>query len=233
MNAVARILAAAPHVLLDFDGPVCTVFGGQTSDHAVADLLRLVLGQRADELPPTVLHSADPFEVLRFGGLLGPNGLDTVEARLTVAERRAVSTAPATPGAVDTIIELHRVSRSITVVSNNSAAAVADYLHQHDLMRFIDGIAARTSSDPDLLKPSPHLLHQAIRDRATSPEFCVLIGDSVTDVDAAQSAGALSIGYANKPGKYDRLAGAGATAIVTDMTEIARAARALPQRVQQ
>lgn len=227
MNAVARILTAAPHVLLDFDGPVCAVFGGQTSDHAVADLLRLVLGQRAGELPPTVLHTADPFEVLRFGGLLGPNGLDTVEARLTVAERRAESTAPATPGAVDTIIELHRVSRSITVVSNNSAAAVADYMHQHDLMRFIDGIAARTSSNPDLLKPNPHLLHQAIRDRATNPASCVLIGDSVTDVDAAQSAGVRSIGYANRPGKADRLSGAGANVVVTEMVAIANGARML------
>jgi beta-phosphoglucomutase-like phosphatase (HAD superfamily) len=60
---------------------------------------------------------------------------------------------------------------------------------------------ARTSPDPYLLKPSPHLIEQAVTANNSDPAACTLMGDSVTDIDAAREAGTHSIGYANKPGK--------------------------------
>ncbi|WP_234318318.1 HAD family hydrolase [Streptomyces sp. NRRL S-244] len=41
----------------------------------------------------------------------------------------------------------------------------------------------------------------ALNTQGVSPEKVVLIGDSVTDVQAALAAGAMSIGYANKPAR--------------------------------
>ena len=42
----------------------------------------------------------------------------------------------------------------------------------------IGTVIARTSPDPDLLKPCPHLLHQAITASDADPAECALVGDS-------------------------------------------------------
>lgn len=230
MSRLAEVLAAAPHAFVDFDGPICAVFGGKTTDRVVANLLRHVLGDRADELPPAIASSPDPFDVLRFAANLGPHKAADVERRLARLEINAVTHVRPTDGAAEAMTELHRAGRTMTIVSNNSAAAVAAFLADHDLLALVAGISARTSDNPEKLKPHPHLLNEAIRARHAPPAACVLIGDSVTDVQAAQAAGTLSIGYANKPGKLDRLIRAGADAIVTTMAEIADAARSLPMR---
>lgn len=47
----------------------------------------------------------------------------------------------------------------------------------------------------------------------------------VTDVEAARAADVPVVGYANKPGKADRLQDAGADAIATDMRQVADAIR--------
>jgi HAD superfamily hydrolase (TIGR01509 family) len=59
----------------------------------------------------------------------------------------------------------------------------------------------RTSHDAAPLKPSPHLITQAVDALDAEPGECTLVGDSVTDVQGARLAGVQSIGYANKPGK--------------------------------
>jgi phosphoglycolate phosphatase len=79
----------------------------------------------------------------------------------------------------------------------------------------IDYVAARTSHDPNLLKPSPYLLNQAIVALGVVPTDCVLVGDSVTDMQAAQLAGVLRVGYANKLGKSADLSRAGAQDVIT------------------
>src|SRR5580692_3891445 len=62
-----------------------------------------------------------------------------------------------------------------------------------------------------LLKPSPHLIQVAINELDASPVECLLVGDSATDIQAAQLAAVDVIGYANRPGEHDTFA----TAVVT------------------
>ena len=52
---------------------------------------------------------------------------------------------------------------------------------------------------------------------------CVFVGDAVRDVQAADAAGMVAIGYANKPGKAERMVNAGAAAIVTSISDLAAA----------
>ncbi len=52
---------------------------------------------------------------------------------------------------------------------------------------------------------------------------CTLIGDSLTDVQAAHAAGTTVIAYANKPHKADLFAEAQADTITEDMHAIADA----------
>jgi phosphoglycolate phosphatase-like HAD superfamily hydrolase len=51
-----------------------------------------------------------------------------------------------------------------------------------------------------------------------------MVGDQITDIDAARQAGTHSIGYANKPGKAETLA----NAIITSLGPLALALRARP-----
>ena len=67
-----------------------------------------------------------------------------------------------------------KAGRIIAVVSNNSDQAVRTYLALHGLDDRVDLVVARTSSDPALLKPSPHLIDQAISELEAPPAECVL-----------------------------------------------------------
>lgn len=224
MSDLAHLLARCRHVLLDFDGPVCSVFGG-TSDRAVADQLR------ADfpELPADVANSSDPFDVLRHAATLGPAVLARIAVEFERLEVQAAATATPTPGAAETIAALRRTGHTITIVSNNSAAAVAAYLDHQGLAELVDGISARTDPAPDLLKPSPHLLLQAMRTLGADAAHCVLIGDSATDIKAAHAVEIAVIGYANKTGKRDLFRTLNPDAVIDSMSTIADAVHdALP-----
>jgi phosphoglycolate phosphatase len=111
--------------------------------------------------------------------------------------------------------------RPVAIVSNNSAAAVETYLSDHDIN--VEHVAGRTSADPALLKPSPHLITRTIRTLDAQPADCALVGDSLTDIAAARLAGVASVGYANKPGKRHTLSDAGADVVIDDMRALAQA----------
>lgn len=55
------------------------------------------------------------------------------------------------------------------------------------------------------------------------PADAIFIGDAVRDVEAAHAAGVLAVGYANKPGKMEALAAAGAVSVVTTMKALTQA----------
>ena len=91
-----------------------------------------------------------------------------------------------------------------------------------------DLVSARIRPDPALLKPSPHLIEQAMTGLGAPPAECVLVGDTTTDMQATRLAGIDSIGYANKPGKHDSLAAAGATAVISSLADLVLPLRARP-----
>ncbi|GGU29140.1 HAD family hydrolase [Lentzea flava] len=217
-EVLQRILANADAVLLDFDGPICDVFAGFPA-HLVADQLRRVLAEGGyDELPAQIEKTEDPFDVLYYAATLGDDEAEYVEASQRAHEVEAVASSEPTPGAHDFIRAWHASGRVLAVVSNNSAAAVEAYLHLHELTACVDYVSARADSDSSRLKPSPFLLQQASEHLKITAARGVLIGDSLTDIQAAHAAGARVIGYANRPGKVDLFASEMPQAIVTDLT---------------
>ena len=108
---------------------------------------------------------------------------------MTDQELAAVATAAPTPYVHDVVTACQNSGRSVSIVSNNSARAVHAYLARHGLDDRISLVVARTSHDPALLKPSPHLITQAVEALDAEPGECTLVGDSVTDVQAARLAG--------------------------------------------
>jgi phosphoglycolate phosphatase len=218
VNTAADILAHARALLLDFDGPICSVFAGIPA-HVVADQLRGILADGGHtHLPEAVATSYDPFDVFRYAATLGDDEARYVEAAFTAHEVEAIPTAAPTEGAHDLIRAWHETGRSLAVVSNNSATAIETYLDLYNLRRFVDFVSARTTADASRLKPSPHFLHQAVAALDVSPGECAFVGDSLSDIEAAHAANALSVGYANKSNKWEIFATAGADALTEVLT---------------
>lgn len=216
MTPLGALLTERRHILLDFDGPVCAVFSG-LSDHVAADRLRAIVGA---DVPAEVSHARDPFTVVRYAATLDPATAARVEHEFQLQELEAVRTAQPTPGAAEAIHALRRSGHSVIIVSNNSTRAVRTYLDSHGLSHSVEGVSARTNADVAHLKPEPFLLHQAMKQHHASPDQCVMIGDSATDIEAANTAGVASIAYANKPSKRDRFTPLRPAAIIDHMREI-------------
>ncbi|MEU6409653.1 HAD hydrolase-like protein [Microbispora sp. NPDC046933] len=104
--------------------------------------------------------------------------------------------------------------------SNNSVAAVSAFLSAHGLLPVVSYISARADADPTLMKPHPHLVRRALVELAAVAERTVLVGDSLSDIEAAKAAAVLSVGYANKPGKAERFPAVGADVVVTRMSDL-------------
>lgn len=226
-EALDDILARTRCLLLDFDGPVCDIFAGLPATTVAERLRKLITGQGI-QIPGEILRSADPIEVFTYSATVSADLAARVEAEMADQELAAVATARPAPYVHDVVTSCRDSRRTVAVVSNNSDRAVRHYLALHGLDDRIELVTARASHDPALLKPSPHLIQQAITGLGATLAECVLIGDSTTDTQAARLAGIDSIGYANKPGKHASLAAAGSAAVVSSLADLVLPLRARP-----
>jgi hypothetical protein len=99
-------------------------------------------------------YRPDPIEIIAYSATVSPELAERVEA----ADLEVAATAEPTPYVHEVIAACHESGRTIAVVSNNNTRAVTAYIERHGLSDGIARITARTSSDPALLKPSPHLI---------------------------------------------------------------------------
>ena len=218
------IVSRTRHLLLDFDGPICSIYAGLPAA-TVADRLRKLFGDHT-QLPDDIAHTPDPLEVFAYAATVSEDLAARVETEMTDQELAAVATAAPTPYVHEVVTACQNSGRSVAVVSNNSSRAVHSYLARYGLDDRISLVVARANHDPALLKPSPHLITQAVHALNAGARECALVGDSVTDVEGARLAGVQSIGYANKPGKHERLTAAGAGAIINSLADLALTLRA-------
>ncbi len=122
--------------------------------------------------------------------------------------------------------------RLLGVVSNNSLAGVQAYLNRAAMDRMFACVIGRYDGmDPRLMKPADHLVTMAMSRMGAPASRTILVGDSVSDIEAARAADIRSIGYANKPGKRSALAHAGADAVIESMDELAAVLIVTPCRV--
>jgi phosphoglycolate phosphatase len=220
--ALSAVIARTRYLLLDFDGPICSIFAGLPAPTVAEKLRKLFPG----ELPDEIADTPDPIEVFCYSATVSDEMAARVEAEMSDLEVAAVATADPTPYIHEVIASARESGRTIAVVSNNSTRAVTDYLDHHGLIGGIALVVARTSHDPALLKPSPYLIDKAVRGLNADPAASTLVGDSLTDIEAAHSAGIASIGYANQPGKRENMTQAQAEAVITSMADLALSLRA-------
>jgi phosphoglycolate phosphatase len=206
--ALGAIIARTRYLLLDFDGPICSIYAGLPAS-TVAEKLRQLF-------PGEIANTLDPIEVFAYSATVSDEMAARVEAEMADLEVAAVTTAEPTPYVHEVIASARESGRIIGVVSNNSPRAVNAYLDR----------VARTSHDLALLKPSPYLINAAVRGLDADPTAATLVGDSFTDIEAAHSARVASVGYANKPGKRERMIALHAGAVINSMADLALSIRA-------
>lgn len=225
-----QLLAGARCVLFDFDGPICRLFP-EGSSMPVAEELRELLEEfgAGDVLTAKERTDKDPHLVLRAMPRAGRDRdvthlLETLEKRVEAGELDAARTAWPTPDA-DTLIQALADRRvRLAVVTNNSPLAAEAYLKDHGLLRHFAAVHGR-STDPGLMKPDPDVLLRALRSLALRPEDAVMIGDTSTDLKAAERAGVRFIGYGRNSEKRARLRDAGADIVLGSYAPLLQEAR--------
>lgn len=183
MGTAADLVAKREHVLLAFDGPLCSVFPAGSD---IADRLRLYLGRG---LPAEVAGTRDPLLVLAHAHAHSDTAGRLIELELRKHELAAVRTAVETPGALDVVRTLALRGHRVTVVSANSADAVGAYLAEHEVGRYVHEISARHGVEPTPLPPDPYLLLQALGLLDTTPDRTCLVAGSAADLQAAAAVG--------------------------------------------
>ena len=218
------LITRARYVLFDFDGPVCRVFAGRAADGVARRLVEWldVMGA-ADLLTAEESRTSDPWDVFRAVGRRRP-GSDLVaalEQQLTDEELKAVSSAEPTVDADLLVRAWAESDAQLAVTTNNSASAVWRYLEGRKLNDCFAYVFGRTR-DPDLLKPHPHCLQQALDEFGAEPSDALMLGDSPPDVEAARRAGVAFVGYARNERKEKELRAAEAEHIVFSLQEVMR-----------
>jgi len=215
-------------LLTDFDGPICAMFAGYPAPAVAAELRDLILATGC-ELPASA-SDVGPIDFLRLvADACPPHVVRLVADALRDAELHAAASAIPTPGFEDVLTAAHETGRRVAIVSNNSTEGIVGYLLRHNLTRQVDYLSGRYDGmDPHLLKPHDHAVRRALDGLSASAETAILLGDDPTDIKAGRAVGIPTIGYANKPGKRERLAPAGPDTIIDTLTELADALRAAP-----
>ncbi|MEU3494430.1 HAD-IA family hydrolase [Kitasatospora cineracea] len=220
--SLADVLRPVKHVLLDFDGPVCSVFAGLPAPDVARRLHRGLLAS-SEQAPAGSETETDPLALFRLISDARPDLAVAADDALARLETEAALIGRPNPGGESVLRACAASGRSVSVVSNNAGAAIRTYLARHGLTDYVNGVFGRAPGDPSSMKPNPRLLLEAMHAAGARPEECIFIGDAVRDVEAGHAAKVATIGYANKPGKDARLAAAGAVIVVDSMHLIANA----------
>lgn len=221
--ALEQLCREARALLLDFDGPVCSIFAGYPAPVVARELVQILVARGAgfaDDLE----SESDPLEVLRRSGTEADGSVTrAIEDALIQAEVRAAKSAEPTPHGREVIVAASQVDLPIAVVSNNSPQAVEAYLRAHRLGQHVRLVVGRAYAEPTRMKPNPAPILEAADVLGVEPDLCVLLGDSLSDIEGAKASGTRVIGFANRPAKRPAFEQAGADIVVTSMREVAQA----------
>ncbi|WP_432942906.1 HAD family hydrolase [Kribbella sp. CA-253562] len=223
---VAEMLRGSRVVLLDFDGPVADLFP-MGSGSRIGDAAREPLVRAGVELPEAVRRTVEHLVVLEFAGAYAPDTVEDVERASVAGELEAAGTAPVTAGVVDFLAACAETGRPVVVVSNNCAPSIVQWLEREGLQQQVAGVVGRPFGQPALMKPNPALLDGVLNELDVPAANCLMVGDSVSDIEFGRRVGARSVGYAKSAERGAQLAEAGADAITNDMGRLAAALRAV------
>ncbi|MFJ8538694.1 HAD family hydrolase [Streptomyces sp. NPDC093591] len=237
-KVLPALLERTKAVLFDFDGPLCSLFGGRPTKD-VADAIKETAREHRgwSPLAPEVEYCSDSHDILRrlrdmyetAPARLSALPLKLAEDIVAEAEDKAVETAvPAQD--IATLVELlSGLHMRMAVVSNNAEKPIRKFLDRPDIRlgSAFHGVFGRIPGDARLMKPDPHCVERAIAELSLDPAHCLLVGDKLSDFKAARSAGTCFLGYTRKPSRAADMKESGAEAVVSSHQPVIEAARRL------
>ncbi|MFF0740678.1 HAD family hydrolase [Streptomyces sp. NPDC004111] len=222
LERAAHAITGASCVLFDFDGPICGLFAGHRAPH-IAERLIGWLTERGIVVPLAEAERRDPHAVLRAVGSLHPEDSAVVrglEQALTEEELHATASAAPTPYVDELIRRWSARGVPLAVATNNSPLAVTRYVERRGLAECFDRHVYGRTTDLARLKPDPDCLNRALRALGADPAKSLMIGDTPSDLYAAQRAGVAFLGYAKDEYRVARLRRAGAETVVDTLAEV-------------
>jgi HAD superfamily hydrolase (TIGR01549 family) len=121
-------------------------------------------------------------------------------------------------GAVDLLRRVHESGRKILLASS---AKQADLDHYIDLLGIADIVDATVSiDDVEVSKPAPDIFGAALEKLGVPATDAIVIGDTPYDVEAAASAGLMTIGVTSGPFGAAQLKEAGAIAVYENVAAL-------------
>ena len=223
--AMDGILRRTRHLILDFDGPVCTLYARKPARLA-ADRLREILAPHIREIPSAVATATDPLAVLAYAAGISPQLAEQADAELTRYELSAAATAQPAGYSHDVIASAREGHRTITVISACSARAVLAYLDRASLDELVGLVVGRPGDAPEAAAER-HLVGRALSALSADPATCTLVAESASVLASARASGIATIAYARTQA-VQNLTSAHAEATVTSLADLVLRLRALP-----
>jgi phosphoglycolate phosphatase len=202
-------------VIFDCDGTLID------SQHAIVDCMSLAFGSlglaaptRADVLGIVGLSLPEALQSL------APRESDIVQRQLVEAYRsgfvgvrqRLGHIEPVYDGVAAAVGYLAACPRTVLgIATGKSKRGVARLLAQEG---WEDAFLTIQTADDHPSKPHPSMIHKAMADAGTAPRDTVMIGDTTFDMEMARNAGVGALGVAWGYHAPERLARAGAHAVV-------------------
>lgn len=235
-EVLLRLIDDADVVLLDFDGPVCDLFG-RRSTAPVAEAIKAMALSHWGVLDQAVQNCRDSHRILpllcdmadkQVPGSLSRRPLELAHSIVTRFELDAVKRAAPTPHAESLLKCLWDLEKPVAIVSNNAEGPVKQYLDRRKLGSYIDVVCGRDPAEPRLMKPDPHLLFRALEQLGGhAPHKALMVGDQCTDLLASKAAGAAFLGCPRDAHRAREMERLGADCVVDSLEPVIAAAREL------
>ncbi|RAG81671.1 HAD family hydrolase [Streptacidiphilus pinicola] len=219
------LLRGVQAVFFDFDGPLVELF----RNHDAQGIADRIFDAEKSLTRSDFRRPNDPHAVVAQLPELYAQDSDLVarvEKLLTGEELLAARHPGRIAGACELVRALHERGILLAVTSNNSPEAIQVCLGPGGILGAVgecfEGRISGRDPDPRLMKPHPSCVERAIGSVGLPASKCLLIGDSVSDIEAADRAGVPFLGFAASTRALKRLAERGAP-LVRSHVELLRA----------
>lgn len=211
--------AEADAVLLSFDGLLCRLFGQNLQ--SVSDRLLQLAQELQLQLAPQT--PTDPVGMLRTLVRHGSRAqIRQLDQLLTGFEIEAARHAAPLPGVYPLLRRLTDGTCRLAVVTDHATSAVEAFLDRLPLDVSTSRITVfGRSGDLELMKPHPHSLLRAAAVLKVPHDRTLMLGESIADAVAAQSAGIAFVGVASSTSRARMLHEVGVKRTVPNLRSIA------------
>jgi len=210
-------------VIFDLDGTIATFNLDYKTVRAEVRSYLMKMG-----VPASVISvNENIFDMLKKTELLMGNAGKTAameEIRretLNIAEKYELEAAERTsllPGAVDTLKALRKMGIKIALCTINSKNSTEHIVKRFKLTQYFDAVIPRNQVTK--FKPNPEHCNAALRSLGVSAAETMVVGDSITDMQAAGEIKATAVGLPTGVSTQEQLVNQGANYIITSITDL-------------